>query len=186
MDEKKHIFRTGQRARLRRLATPKVETIEVQPNSQPPADNIGAPQPAPSREVEDQPNHVLPTDQADAPQPAKSREELEAEIRHLTERNQILAREKKQWYNKALYYKRKVLDLQQLVDNQKQLIEEIKKQYGITGEISDMLSNAADSIPADFFKSYCKRIHGSREREYSPQIRKFALTLQLCSLKAYR
>ena len=79
MDEKKHIFRTGQRARLRRLATPKVETIEVQPNSQPPADNIGAPQPAPSHEVEDQPNHVLPTDQADAPQPAKSREELEAD-----------------------------------------------------------------------------------------------------------
>ena len=84
------------------------------------------------------------------------------------------------------YYKRKSSDLQELVNNQKKLIDKITEQFCIGGEMSELLNKSVDSLPGDFFKSYCKRICGAQEKQYSGPVRKFALTLQLCSNKAYR
>ena len=76
------------------------------------------------------------------------------------------------------YYKRKTSDLQELVNNQKKLIDQITEQFSIGGEMSELLNRSADSLPGDFFKSYCKRIFGSQEKQYSGPVRRFALTLQ--------
>ena len=116
----------------------------------------------------------------------QTREELEAEILRLKKVNSDLMRKKNTLVSSVWYYKRKAENLQELVNNQKQLICKLKEQFGITGDVGEMLSKASTSLPADFFKSFCKRICGSQEHEYSPEVRKFALTLQLCSLKAYR
>ena len=116
----------------------------------------------------------------------KTREELEAEILRLKKVNNDLMIKKDNLESKVRYYKRKAGNLQELVNNQKQLICKLKEQFGITGDVGEMLSQTSNRLPADFFKSFCKRICGSQEHEYSPEVRKFALTLQLCSLKAYR
>ena len=110
-------------------------------------------------------------------------EDLVRELRNQISK-QIL--EKKALRVKVKYYKRKAKKMQDLMGEQEKLLIRIKETFGITGETCDKQSKSAGTLPADFLKSYFKKASNTREKEYCGSIRKFALTLQLCSLKAYR
>ena len=116
-----------------------------------------------------------------------------SKITELREENKTLKKEIKELISKnktlqvkVTYYKRKAEISTRSLSDKTSFLKKIEEQFGITYEVLDLLSNSSSSLPVDFFKSYCKHLSHVPVKQYSGEIRQFALTLQLCSLKAYR
>ena len=84
------------------------------------------------------------------------------------------------------YLKRKNGDLLTSVSELKCRVEELTKDLGLTKNISEVLNKCTSEVPAQLFELTAKRARGVQVKQYHPAIRKFALTLQLASSKAYR
>ena len=65
-------------------------------------------------------------------------------------------------------------------------VETLTKDLNASRNVHDGLLRCTSEVPAKLFEMTAKRARGSRIREYHPSIRKFALTLQMASSKAYR
>lgn len=84
------------------------------------------------------------------------------------------------------YLKRKSDSLQNNLSDLKQKLSELQKQFDLSSRIVDDLNKCASEVPLHLFESTAKHARGKRDKIYHPAIRKFALSLHLCSAKAYR
>ena len=84
------------------------------------------------------------------------------------------------------YLKRKNSLQENALNDFKAKVESLTKDLTVSKNVLDSLKKCTSEIPAKLFELTAKRAKGSRIREYDPSIRKFALTLQMASSKAYR
>ena len=84
------------------------------------------------------------------------------------------------------YLKRKNANLVTSVSELKSRVQELTNDLGLTKNISEVLKKCTSEVPAQMFEMTVKRACGVQVQQYHPAIRKFALTLQLASSKAYR
>ena len=68
----------------------------------------------------------------------------------------------------------------------KEKVKNLHKRYELSHSLVESLSKCASEVPKELFELTCKRARASRPKEYHPAIKKFSLTLHLCSAKAYR
>ena len=111
---------------------------------------------------------------------------LEEQNRKLIEEVQKLSSENKVVKQQNYYLKRKCKSLDQTVKEFKEEVVKIQNEFNISQNVTTVLEKCASEVPAELFKSTAKRARGGRDKQYHPAIRKFALTLQLASSKAYR
>lgn len=102
------------------------------------------------------------------------------QIKKLSEENKILT-------NSNSYLKRKNNELGDKLKELKTTVNNLTKQFDISKNNIELLKSCTSELPYQLFESTAKRARGIvRDKEYHPAIRKFALTLELCSAKAYR
>ena len=101
------------------------------------------------------------------------------EIKRLKEKIQQLK-------NSNKYLKRKQNVMQKSFDDFKNKVNELQRKYEISHVQVESLMKCACEVPSQLFEQTAKRAREIRPKEYHPSIRKFALTLHLCSVKAYR
>ena len=82
--------------------------------------------------------------------------------------------------------KRKYTLLKATYADFKERVKNLHKRYELSHSLVESLSKCASEVPKELFEITCKRARGSRPKEYHPAIKKFSLTLHLCSAKAYR
>ena len=118
---------------------------------------------------------------------------LNSEICELKKQNANLQRLNDQLLSKntkltqqTYYLKRKSDSLQYTLSDLKQKLSELQTQFDLSSRIIDDLNNCASEVPRHLFESTAKRARGERSKSFHPAIRKFALSLHLCSAKAYR
>ena len=105
----------------------------------------------------------------------------------LTEKIQTLIKENNKLKSSNYYLKRKNMELGEKVQELKAKLEKVTNEYNLSKNNSELLKQCLVEVPYQLFESTTKRIKGiTRDRVYHPAIRKFALTLQLCSSKAYK
>ena len=112
---------------------------------------------------------------------------MHAQNEKLKELVEKLSSENKKLYQSNQYLKRANAKLKESLTDFKAKVESLKSDFNISHNVATVLSKCASEVPAQLFESTAKRVCGAnRIREYHPAIRKFALTLQLASSKAYR
>ena len=103
----------------------------------------------------------------------KEEGELQKELRVLKQANYYLKRKNNMLQSKLSDFQTKVKDLH--------------KRYELSYSLVESLHNCTSEVPKEIFELTSKRARGiSMKKDYHPAIRKFALTLHLCSATAYR
>ena len=117
----------------------------------------------------------------------------ESEDFNLTKENEQLKKvieemkAEQQKMKKSMYYlKRKNSELTSSINDFKLKVESLTNELNISNNLRDGLKNCASEIPSLLFEMTAKKGKGSRTKEFHPSIKKFALTFQLASAKAYR
>ena len=111
--------------------------------------------------------------------------ECSKEVEDLKKKLSDVERENFQLKKSLSYYKRKSKDLSDQVKDLKTKLTKLKEDFNISNDIFLDLEKCSSDVPNQLLRNTVKRVKGVAEKEYHPTIRKFALTLQLCSLKAY-
>ena len=84
-------------------------------------------------------------------------------------------------------FEEKKRSLENSLSEFKEKVNQLEKDFNISHNVSALLNKCASEVPAQLFTSTAKKVAGAaREKQYHPAIRKFSLTLQLASTKAYR
>jgi len=97
----------------------------------------------------------------------------------LNRRNDALNKAKKRG-------KRKNDHLQHSLEDMKEKLKETERKFQVSSNVFEQLDKCASEVPKEFFTATSKRAGGGHNRSYHPALKKFALTLHLCSPKAYR
>ena len=84
------------------------------------------------------------------------------------------------------HLKRKSNELADNLTVFKTRLEDLTQQLNLSKNVQESLMKCSSEVPEQLFQMTAKKARGSRIRNYSPAVRKFALTLQLASSKAYR
>ena len=84
------------------------------------------------------------------------------------------------------YLKRKQSDMKDKVGQLNQKISELDRKFEVSHTLVESLNQCMSEVPRQLFEETSKRARKIRTKVYHPAIRKFALTLHLCSAKAYR
>lgn len=111
---------------------------------------------------------------------------LKRNIEILENENKKLKCENTKVTNSNYYFKRKSINLRCSLAELKDKMHEMKTKFDLSSSLMDKLSKCASEVPKELFESAAKRAAGGRVRSYHPALRKFALSLHLCSAKAYR
>ena len=118
---------------------------------------------------------------------AKKFVEIEEQNKQLVSEINKLASENKSLKSSNNYLKRKSDELQTSLKDFKDQVSKLKSEFDISHNVETILKKCSSEVPEQLFKATAKRAAGvTRDRQYHPVIRKFALTLQLASSKAYR
>ena len=84
------------------------------------------------------------------------------------------------------YLKRKQINMESSMTEMLKTIKSLEKKFSLHRTDIDRLQNCVSEVPKELFSATAKRAEGGRVRAYHPALRKFAMTLHLCSPKAYR
>ena len=113
-------------------------------------------------------------------------DQLKIEIAKLKRKNQELLSSNISLRNTNIRLKRKCTSLSENSGELQKKLNDLLSNCDITNNLAESLKKCASEIPLQLVESAAKRISGKRLKSYPPQLRKFALSLQLCSSKAYR
>ena len=113
-------------------------------------------------------------------------EMLRQENERLQKENERLKRENRNVKMSNYNLKRKSDKLVDNLSSFKTRLVHLTEQLNLSKNVQESLKKCSSEVPEQLFKMTAKRARGSQIRNYSPAIRKFALTLQLASSKAYR
>ena len=111
--------------------------------------------------------------------------ELNQKLIDLTKKVKELESEKEKISQAKHYLNRKSDSLSVTVKDLKSSLDNVKERYDIDSDVIESLKKCASDVPQHLFKSISKRARGKRDKEFHPSIKKFALSLHLCSSKAY-
>ena len=119
--------------------------------------------------------------------------ELTIQNERLTAQNEKLIFEniqltqRKDFYRKSSsYLKRKRINMECSLQEFKRELKDLKSKFDISTSQINNLTSCASEVPKELFEATAKRAVGGRDRSYHPALRKFAVSLHLCSPKAYR
>ena len=84
------------------------------------------------------------------------------------------------------YLKRKQINMESSMIEMIKTIKSLENKFSLCRTDIDKLQDCASQVPKELFSATVKRAEGGRVRTYHPALRKFAMTLHLCSPKAYR
>ena len=105
--------------------------------------------------------------------------QLEQECQRLKEENVKLQQQR-------YYLKRKSDKLANAVTDLRDKIADMTKKFDLSESSILTLNECASEVPRHLFEATVKRVRGQRDKSYHHALRKFALSLHLCSSKAYR
>ena len=84
------------------------------------------------------------------------------------------------------YLKRKRLDEQSKMAELSSTLQDIQSKFALSSSMMELLSECSSEVPKHMFESTTKRMANTHDPAYHPALKKFALSLHLCSSKAYR
>ena len=84
------------------------------------------------------------------------------------------------------YLKRKQINMESSMTEMMKKIKTLEKKFSLGKTDIETLQDCVSQVPMELFSATAKRAEGGRVRTYHPALRKFAMTLHLCSPKAYR
>ena len=113
-------------------------------------------------------------------------ERLQKENERLQKENVRLKSENRNVKKCNYHLKRKSNELADNLTVFKTRLEDLTQQLNLSKNVQESLMKCSSEVPEQLFQMTAKKARGSRIRNYSPAVRKFALTLQLASSKAYR
>ena len=113
-------------------------------------------------------------------------DELVVKNTALDQRNLELVQENNRLKQQNYYLKRKSDKLTNDVADLKVKVDELSSKFQLSQMSVLKLTQCASEVPQHLFKATMKRVCGEQDREYHPALKKFALSLHLCSSKAYR
>ena len=88
--------------------------------------------------------------------------------------------------NHNYYLKHKCHELAGKVTYFNQKLQSFQTKFGLSDTVTASLHVCISEVPLHLYEGAAKRVQGKREKEFHPAIKRFALTLHLCSAKAYR
>ena len=104
---------------------------------------------------------------------------LKARISELDSRN-------KQLISANYYLKRKNAVLTEKVRDLQKRVKDLQSKFDLSDNLVEDLKNCVSDVPLHLLEGTAKRVHMKRDKCFHPSIKRFALTLHLCSSKAYR
>ena len=113
-------------------------------------------------------------------------ERLKAENEKLVFKNIQLTQRKEKYRKSSSYLKGKQINMKCSLQEFKRELKEIKSKFDLSTTQIDNLSLCASEVLKELFEATAKRAVGGRDRSNHPALRKFAVSLHLCSAKAYR
>ena len=111
---------------------------------------------------------------------------LISSIEKLKKENLRLKKQNKRLRSEATYYKRKFESTQSLLEELSEKLKGKSSKFGLSKEALKMLEKCASEVPKQLFEATANKVSGSGVRMYDTAIKKFSLSLHLCSNKAYR
>ena len=88
--------------------------------------------------------------------------------------------------NHNYFLKRKCHELADKVTYLNQKLQSLQTKFELSDRVTASLHECISEVPLHLYEGAAKRVQGKREKEFHPAIKRFALTLHLCSAKAYR
>lgn len=120
-------------------------------------------------------------------------QDLYNQIAKLKKENELLLKknidikQKCEKYKKSsFYYKRKSINMECSLCELKTELKSLQAKFDLSTTQITTLNLCASEVPRELFESTAKRMTGTRDRSYHPALRKLAVSLHLCSPKAYR
>ena len=107
-------------------------------------------------------------------------------IKKLMEENSRLQKENSKLKNQVNYLKRKRKEEENSLITMKNKLKELEQKFYFSEDIIRSLENCVSEVPKLIFEKMMKRAKRRDERKYHPALQRFALSLHLCSHKAYR
>ena len=113
--------------------------------------------------------------------------QTEVKIEQVLEENEHLKRTVKQLQQSNYYLKLKNVIMKSSLADFKDKVKSLHKRFELSHSLVESLTQCTSEVPKELFELTGKRARGfKRPKEYHPAIKRFALTLQMCSTKAYR
>ena len=116
----------------------------------------------------------------------KELELLKAENSRIKDTNISLQKDNHNLRCKNNYLKRKLEHVKIDLCDLKRELDTLKSKYDLSDKSVEKLKECASELPLKLFQTTVKRISGKRVHQFDPVMKKFALSLHLCSSKAYR
>ena len=116
----------------------------------------------------------------------RENEQLKVQNSELVNENKSLKVDYSKLVSENHHLKRKHLVVNHRLVNLSKQLKEVKLKYDISSTMMETLNKCVNEVPKKLLEGTAKRVSGTKEKAYHPVIKKFALSLHLCSSKAYR
>ena len=113
-------------------------------------------------------------------------EALKRELERMKCENAMLKNTNSKLMSQNYYLKRKNNDSKINLMKLKEKVKELEHKFDLSNKIIKTLENCVSEVPKQLFECTAKRSKGKSEQTYHPAVKKVALSLHLCSSKAYR